>query len=101
MATCSFSTTIYIQENGFGPLPQGLNKTYPHQTLPEPWITPPSLQQTMVSSNLGARSQESATRKVSMVSWEFLKTTLREIGYSTKQIRWALNLAVRTSKPKD
>ena len=32
---------------------------------------------------------------------EFFKTTFGENGYSTKQIRWALNLAVRTSKPKE
>lgn len=32
---------------------------------------------------------------------EFLKTTFREIGYSTKQIRRALNLAVRTTKPEE
>ena len=31
---------------------------------------------------------------------KFLKTTFRENGYSIKQIRWALNLVVRTSKPK-
>jgi hypothetical protein len=32
---------------------------------------------------------------------EFFKTTFRENSYSIKQIRWALNPAVRNSKPKD
>jgi hypothetical protein len=32
---------------------------------------------------------------------DFLKTTFRTNGYSTKQTRRALNLAVRTSRPKE
>jgi hypothetical protein len=60
-------------------------KIHPHSPPPKPWITPPSLQHTSRSFKLGAASM----------------MRFMENAYSIRQIRWALNSAVRASKPKD
>jgi hypothetical protein len=72
-----------------------------HQSLPEPWITSQSLHIQAVLSTFVHRPRALCDKENLHDELEFLKTTFGENGYITKQIRRALNPAVRTSKPKD
>jgi len=72
-----------------------------HQSLPEPWITSPSLHIQAVLSTFVHRPRALCDKESLHDELEFLKTTFRENDCSIKQIRCALNPAVRTSKPTD
>jgi len=92
----NFSRHWHIQEAWWLSGPSDLPKTYPHKTLPEPWITS-NIQSVLSTLVHRARALYDNLHD----ELEFLKTTFWENGYSIRQIGRAVILAVRTYKSQE